>query len=359
MHRACLALGSNIGDRMNVLNAAVDSLIQARGVHVLRISSYYETPPIGGPCGQGAFLNAAAVIETTLEPHELLIALQAIEHEAGRVRGIRWDARTLDLDLLLYDDLILDDAVLTIPHPRMHVRRFVLGPLSEIAPEVVEPTTGQSIASLLANLDRRPNFLCLLHLPLAVVSRVTQELGAFGNLEGSEADSLELAADEISPSDYTELVQRKVADYDIQKWSVELWGDRWMVSDFFPGLMGWTPPRNLQAHARTSWRERIAEQLVQCVRPTIIATNPNTYMQLTRWPNLHPDKDIQRLEIPVICPGYIDPLARLRANADTEKTPDPPAAESLDRITHEILAACAAVRPESLGAPVAPPRNLT
>jgi 2-amino-4-hydroxy-6-hydroxymethyldihydropteridine diphosphokinase len=153
---AFIALGSNLGDRKRALEAALHSLAQARGIAVQRVSSFHETEPVGGPPGQGMFLNAAAILETTLNPFDLLRVLQNIEEQLGRVRDVRWDARTLDLDLLFYDDQILNTPELTLPHPALATRPFVLEPLAEIAPEAVDPATGRTIRELLEQLARRP-----------------------------------------------------------------------------------------------------------------------------------------------------------------------------------------------------------
>lgn len=151
---ALIGLGSNLGDRRAALEGAIAALASSPGVRVRRVSSFRETEPVGGPPGQGPYLNAAAVLETTLEPSILLRMLQAIEARAGRVRTVRWGERPLDLDLLLFDDRIIETAELTVPHPRLAGRRFVLEPLAEIAPDATEPRTGRTVSELLEELDR-------------------------------------------------------------------------------------------------------------------------------------------------------------------------------------------------------------
>jgi 2-amino-4-hydroxy-6-hydroxymethyldihydropteridine diphosphokinase len=155
--RALIGLGSNLGDRVSTLKGALAELNETPGVAVIKVSSLRETIPVGGPEDQDPFLNGAAVLETTLGPFELLRVLQDIESVHGRVRAVRWGPRTLDLDLLLFDDRIIDTPELTVPHPRLSARRFVLEPLAEIAPAAVDPVTKRSVIELLADLDRAPN----------------------------------------------------------------------------------------------------------------------------------------------------------------------------------------------------------
>jgi 2-amino-4-hydroxy-6-hydroxymethyldihydropteridine diphosphokinase len=148
-----IGLGSNLGDRRATLEGAIAALAATPGVHVRRVSSFRETDPIGGPSGQGRYLNAAAALDTALEPLELLRVLQAIETRFGRVRTVRWGERTLDLDLLLFGALTIETTELTVPHPRLNERRFVLEPLAEIVPDAVEPRSGSTVSELLAALD--------------------------------------------------------------------------------------------------------------------------------------------------------------------------------------------------------------
>jgi 2-amino-4-hydroxy-6-hydroxymethyldihydropteridine diphosphokinase len=135
--RAYLALGSNLGDRLAHLRGAVDGLTAAEGVVVVAVSRVYETAPVGGP-PQDPYLNAVVAVDTELDAYALLGVAQQLERDAQRVRAERFGPRTLDVDLLLYDDLRLDDPNLTLPHPRMFERGFVLAPLRDVAPDLVD-----------------------------------------------------------------------------------------------------------------------------------------------------------------------------------------------------------------------------
>lgn len=150
---AYLALGSNLGDRRKMLDLAVQLLRKTSGVSVRVVSPYHETEPVGGPPGQGKYLNAALSIETDLAPVDLLRTCLAIEDKLGRVRTERFGPRTIDIDVLLYGEQIIDlhtpDIDLTVPHPRMHERLFVLEPLAVIAPLAVHPLLGSTVRDLL------------------------------------------------------------------------------------------------------------------------------------------------------------------------------------------------------------------
>ncbi len=136
MPRAYLAFGSNLGERREHLQRALDALCTATGVAVAAVSGVYETDPVGGP-DQDPYLNAVVAIDTTLDPWELLRLAHDLEEAAQRVRSVRWGPRTLDVDVLLYEGVEMHDEELTIPHPRLWERAFVLVPLADVAPELV------------------------------------------------------------------------------------------------------------------------------------------------------------------------------------------------------------------------------
>lgn len=154
---AYLALGSNLGDRLVTLRTAVRALAghsDLRSNPACDVASLYETDSVGGPPAQPHYLNSAMRVQTLLSPVDLLAATLAIETSLGRVRRERWEPRIIDIDLLFYGDAVIDSPALTLPHPRLHERRFVLEPLSELAADLIHPLTGVSIGAL-AQLFRR------------------------------------------------------------------------------------------------------------------------------------------------------------------------------------------------------------
>jgi 2-amino-4-hydroxy-6-hydroxymethyldihydropteridine diphosphokinase len=157
---ACLiALGSNLGDRAAMLRGAVDELGRLAHTRLIARSAWRQTPAVGGPTGQGPFLNGAALVATALEPADLLAELLRIEAGLGRVRTAPWGERAIDLDILLYGEVTGrdDNAGVDVPHPRMHFRYFVLEGAAEIAPWMVHPPSGWTVARLLEQLDRGVN----------------------------------------------------------------------------------------------------------------------------------------------------------------------------------------------------------
>lgn len=151
-HKAYLSIGSNMGDKEAYLNSAVDAIYDNDCCRVIQISKYIETEPYG-PVEQDNFLNGCIEIETLYEPYELLAFINNIEKEAGRTRQIHWGPRTLDIDIVLYDEITLYEPKLVIPHKEMHKRAFVLVPLAEIAPYAKNPVLNKSVLQLLDELS--------------------------------------------------------------------------------------------------------------------------------------------------------------------------------------------------------------
>lgn len=151
--KCAIALGSNQGNSLDILESSLNALDLIPGIELIQTSSWYQTKPVGTPQPQPDYLNGCALLSTEQTPEELLAILQATEIQFGRVNKGTLQARTLDLDLLLYGDLVLNTPDLTIPHPRMNERAFVLVPLAEIAPFWIEPRSGNKIAKLLKSVD--------------------------------------------------------------------------------------------------------------------------------------------------------------------------------------------------------------
>lgn len=148
---AYLGLGSNLEPRLRYLARGLKGLASHPGIRVLRRSAVRETAPVGGP-PQGPYLNAVVEVATSIAPRGLLEACRAIEGASGRRRSLRWGPRTLDIDLLFYGDIILCEADLEVPHPRIRERRFVLEPLVDLAPDMIHPLLGVTLRDLLTPL---------------------------------------------------------------------------------------------------------------------------------------------------------------------------------------------------------------
>jgi 2-amino-4-hydroxy-6-hydroxymethyldihydropteridine diphosphokinase len=165
MATTLIALGANLGDRRSNLQRALALLDRPPELRVIARSRWFSTAPIGGPAGQAEFVNAAARIETTLSPLQLLAVLREVEAELGRQRRQRWAARRVDLDLLLFDDLVLKTPELELPHPRMAFRRFVLEPAADVAADLMHPVIGWTVGQLLDHLNTAPNYVALTGVP--------------------------------------------------------------------------------------------------------------------------------------------------------------------------------------------------
>ena len=161
-YRVFLGLGSNLGARERYLQAAVDGLRSVTDLRVVWASSVYETEPLG-KTDQPRFLNACAEVETALSPPALLAAVKRLEQTIGRKGGGRWAPREIDIDILVYDGLVHHDESLTVPHPEMERRRFVLIPLRELAPDLVHPVSGMTVEELAAACPEQGRMVKTIH----------------------------------------------------------------------------------------------------------------------------------------------------------------------------------------------------
>ena len=162
MARALLALGSNLGAPAENLRQAAHQLQADHSIQILARSNWLRNEAVGGPANQEAFLNGCILVQTPMEPMELASALHEVENLLGRERQVHWGPRTIDIDLLLYDQQIFHSTRLEIPHPRMSFRNFVLQPALEIVPYALHPTTGWTIAALVRHLGNSPELLAII-----------------------------------------------------------------------------------------------------------------------------------------------------------------------------------------------------
>ena len=153
MERAYIGIGSNLGDKFQHCRVALEKMEKLTGCHVEALSKWYLTKPVGVQ-GQDWYVNGVASLSTTLTPQVLLAELLAIEADMGRIRKSKWESRIIDLDILLYGQEVIDEAHLKVPHPLMHLRRFVLAPLVQLDPGMVHPVMGRSMVELLEKIPQ-------------------------------------------------------------------------------------------------------------------------------------------------------------------------------------------------------------
>ena len=324
---ALIGLGSNLGDRRAILDGAIAAMAETPGVEVRAVSSYHETAPVGGPAGQGAFLNAVAALQVALDIRSLHGRLLEIEQAQGRVRVVRWGERTLDLDILLFGDEVIQDHSLTVPHPRMTFRRFVLAPAAEIARDIRDPLTGRTIGGLLELIDRRPGYVAFQHGfgvgdidGDRLFARVTAELRAVG-----------LSRPTIQIGRHSKLARRssmlsRVAESMITNVSeaIQTPGVGWVTSDYWiDGLYHWAIPRLEPNHPGFGvFRSRFAKARRAAPTPTIVVRPRGTGPPRPAWSDR-----VASLDPEGFSPSFLD------LDSGDE-----------DNEVAEVLAACAATR---------------
>lgn len=184
MTRVLLALGANLGERDVTLEQSLAALTRLHAARIVLRSEWLETKPVGGPSGQPGFLNGAVLLDTSLAPNDLVHQLRKIESQLGRRRFTRWDARAIDLDILLYGFRTLSTPELQIPHPRMAFRRFVLDPACQIAGQMIHPPSGWTLAALCQHWQSPPRTVKVKSIDQALADWLTAELtGRFAGAE--------------------------------------------------------------------------------------------------------------------------------------------------------------------------------
>lgn len=199
MTRVLLALGANLGDRENTLDQCLAELAGLPQTQLLARSGWYSTTPVGGPAGQSGFLNGAVLLSTALAAQTLANELRRIETHLGRERHVRWDARRIDIDLLLYEEKILETPDLEIPHPRMVCRRFVLDPACEIAGEMIHPLSGWTLAALRSHWQNLPRTVSVCSKDSELAAWLARELSQQAR-DQSISPTIELVSSDQQPA---------------------------------------------------------------------------------------------------------------------------------------------------------------
>ncbi len=274
MSRCLVALGSNLGDRAALVRRAIERIGMEAGAQALVGSSLVETQPVGGAPGQHDFLNAAVAFDTSLSPPALHARLQQIELELGRQRHERWSARTIDLDLLLFDDRMIDTPDLVVPHPRMAFRRFVMEPAAEVAPNMVHPAIGWSLRRLLEHLETALPYVALLatggSAPRAVAQGVAAAVGARCLADPASQTLPESPVKAAASPAYAreiELLWQRAAVLRRATWPA---ADVWTVSDFYLDQSLAHAEQRLNAAEFAAFCREFQQQAAEVVLPKLL-----------------------------------------------------------------------------------------
>ncbi len=282
MAKCLIGLGSNLGDRQRYINSALRLLDEQQDVWLVACSRFYETASVGGPVGQEKFLNAAAVVETALDAESLLDAIITIEEALGRQRNVRWDARTIDVDLLLFNEQTIRSSRLTVPHPRMAFRKFVLAPAAEVAAEMRDPATGKTIGELWYHMNSAHDYVAIgvthpraIHVAAAlardVVARLETDIQLPAQLLSTVGAFQAISAADDSTGRKSEaaieFVTLFVENLDEEKWQNY---DAWIVSDFwFDQVLGFVSD-SCESRQNTELQELWKTALKDIVLPKLV-----------------------------------------------------------------------------------------
>lgn len=291
MARCLIGLGSNLGDRHAALSAAVSRLRQDARLFLVAKSHWRETQPAGGPSGQQQFLNGAALVETSLPAQDVLDLLQQIETELGRMRETAWGSRAIDLDLLLYNEERVKTPRLTVPHPRMAWRRFVLEPAAEIAGQMVHVETGWTIARLLGHLNSAHNYVAITGPIGAGKTRLARQIAetTSARLVAEELDEIRLARFYENPSGTAWEMELEFLQQRARLLAADLpqWADRGelALSDFWFDQSAafakvWLDKENFQ-HFLSRWEE-VRRSVVQ-PKLTVVLSEPAAVRKPGDW----------------------------------------------------------------------------